>query len=58
MSVNVRFSWVFKLACASMFSFVALGAKYGHKGRLEEDGLAWLHKAQIYHLTNSTHSST
>lgn len=35
MSVNVRFSWLFKLGCASMLSLIALGAKYGHKGKLE-----------------------
>ena len=53
MSVNLRYSWIFKLGCASMFALIGIGAKYGHKGRLEDDQVALFNKAQLYHLINS-----
>ncbi len=53
MSINLRFNWIFKFGCLSMFSFIALGARYGHKGKLDEDGTALFHKGQLYHLANS-----
>ena len=43
---------LFKFACASMFTGVALGAKYGHVGQLDEDSAALFHKAQLYNTTN------
>lgn len=53
MSANIKFNLIFKLGCASMFSLIAMGARYGHKGKLDEDGAALFHKGQLYHLTNS-----
>ena len=53
MSANLKYSWIFKLACASMFSFIGIGAKFGHKGKLDADQTALFNKAQIYHLVNS-----
>ncbi len=53
MSVNLKYSWIFKLACASMFSLIGIGAKYGHKGKLDADQTALFNKAQLYHLLNS-----
>lgn len=50
--MSVRFNWLFKLACASMFSGVALGARYGHQGQLNEEGTALFAKAQLYNTTN------
>ena len=53
MSANLRYSWIFKLGCASMFSFIGIGAMFGHKGKLDPDQTALFNKAQIYHLVNS-----
>lgn len=53
MSVNLRYSWIFKLGCASMFALIGIGAKFGHKGKLEDDQAALFNKAQFYHLINS-----
>ena len=50
--MNIRFSYLFKFACASMFAGVSLGARYGHVGQLDEDGTALFHKAQLYNTTN------
>lgn len=50
--MNVRFNILFKIACGSMFAAVALGARYGHVGQLDEDGVALFHKAQLYNATN------
>ena len=58
MSANIKFNWIFKLGSLSMFSLVAIGARYGHKGKLDETGTAYLNKAQIYHLVNSKHTLT
>lgn len=55
MSVNLRFSWVFKFGCLSMFSLIAMGARYGHKGKLDEESFTLFQKGQFYHLTNSSH---
>ena len=54
--MNVRFSMLFKFACASMFAGVALGAKYGHVGQLDEDSATLFHKAQLYNTTNGNPS--
>jgi hypothetical protein len=43
---------LFKLGCAGMLSVMALGAKYGHAGRLAEPGAAMFMKAQLYNVTN------
>lgn len=32
---NNRFNLVFKFGCFSMFCLVAIGAKYGHRGKLD-----------------------
>lgn len=53
MSANLRANIIFKVGCLSMFSFVALGARFGHKGQLEEEGQVLFQKGQLYHLTNS-----
>ena len=50
--MNIRFSLLFKCACASMFAGVSLGARYGHVGQLDEDSAALFHKAQLYNTTN------
>ena len=55
MSGNIKFNWIFKLGCVSMTSLIALGAAYGHKGKLDEDGTVYFNKAQMYHLMNSNH---
>ena len=57
MSANIRFNWIFKLGCASMFSLIGVGAAYGHKGKLDEQGTMYFNKAQIYHLINSNTST-
>lgn len=56
MATNIRFNWIFKLGSLSMFSLVALGAVYGHRGRLDELGTAYFTKAQTYHLVNSKYA--
>ena len=50
--MNVRFNWFFKIACASMFTGVTLGARFGHQGQLTEEGAAMFGKAQLYNTTN------
>lgn len=50
--MSVRFNWFFKIACASMFTGVTLGAKYGHQGQLTEEGAQMFAKAQLYNTTN------
>lgn len=50
---NTRYNWVFKIGCLSMFALVALGARYGHRGKLDDEGVALFTKAQTYHLANS-----
>ncbi len=54
---NARFNGVFKVGCLSMFSLVALGAMYGHRGKLDEDSVSLFTKAQTYHLANSNYLS-
>jgi hypothetical protein len=54
MSVNIKYSWIFKLGCLSMVSLIGIGARYGHRGKLDEDSTALFNKAQLYHLSNST----
>jgi hypothetical protein len=50
--MNTRFNILFKLACASMFAGVSMGARFGHEGQLDEDGVKLFHKAQLYNTTN------
>lgn len=50
---NSRYNWMFKLGCLSMFTLVALGARYGHRGKLGEEGSKYFQKAQLYHMANS-----
>jgi hypothetical protein len=52
--MNIRFNILFKFACASMLAGVTLGARYGHTGRLDEDGASLFQKAQTYNITNGT----
>ena len=33
-----------------------MGARYGHTGRLDEDGTALFQKAQLYNISNGTSS--
>ena len=51
--MKLRFNIFYKLACVSMFAGVALGARYGHVGQLDEDGAALFNKAQLYNISNS-----
>lgn len=53
MSVNLKYSWIFKLGCASMFTLIGIGAKYGHRGKLNPEQTNLFYKAQLYHLMNS-----
>lgn len=50
--MSVRFNWFFKIACASMFAGVTLGARFGHQGQLTEEGAQMFAKAQLYNTTN------
>lgn len=50
--MSTRFNIFFKLASASMLTAVSLGARYGHVGQLDEDGMALFHKGQLYNATN------
>lgn len=52
--MNTRFNILFKLACASMFAGVSMGARFGHEGQLDEDGVKLFNKAQLYNTTNGT----
>jgi hypothetical protein len=53
MAANLRFNWIFKLGCFSMVALIGLGARYGHRGKLDEEGTKYFNKAQLYHLINS-----
>ena len=48
--MNVKRNIFFKLGCVGMITLIALGAKYGHTGALDEQGVAFFQKAQLYHL--------
>ena len=50
--MNIRYNILFKIAAASMFAGVTLGARYGHVGQLNEEGAAMFQKAQLYNATN------
>jgi|JI10StandDraft_1071094.scaffolds.fasta_scaffold2490655_1 hypothetical protein len=50
--MGTRFNIFFKLASASMLAGVSLGARYGHVGQLDEDGVALFNKGQLYNATN------
>lgn len=54
MASAIKTPWLFKLGAASMLTLVGLGARYGHRGRLDEDATSLFNKAQLYHLNNST----
>jgi hypothetical protein len=56
--MNLRFNWLFKLACASMAAGVTLGARFGHQGQLNEEGAALFTKAQMYNISNCTSTIT
>lgn len=47
-------SLLWKLGCASTVALIGMGAKFGHTGRLDADGVALFNKAQVYHLLSST----
>lgn len=32
--MNMRFNWLYKAGCVSMVSLLAIGAMYGHAGKL------------------------
>lgn len=53
MAANLRFNWIFKLGCFSMVALIGLGARYGHRGKLDEEGISYFNKAQLYHVINS-----
>lgn len=52
--MNARFNILFKLASASMLVGVTMGARFGHEGQLDEDGVKLFQKAQLYNTTNGT----
>lgn len=47
-----RFNILFKIACASMFTGVSLGAKYGHIGQLQEYEAELFNKGQMFNTMN------
>jgi len=51
--MSIKNKWLFQLACASMTLGVCLGAKYGHKGQLDEDSENLFNKTMLYNLSNS-----
>lgn len=53
--MNIRFNWLFKLASLSMASGLALGARFGHEGQLDEDSAKLFGKAQYYNISNCIH---
>jgi hypothetical protein len=40
-----------------MLSMIALGGRYGHEGEIDQHGVVYFRKAQIYHLANSKYIS-
>jgi hypothetical protein len=52
--MSIKSRWLFRLACGSMAVGVGLGARYGHKGQLDEEGENLFGKSMLYNLTNST----
>jgi hypothetical protein len=45
---------LWRFGCGSTLALIALGAKYGHTGRLDADGVSLFNKSQVYHMLTST----
>ena len=50
--MGLETSALFKVASASMLLGMFLGAKFGHAGKLKEEGATLFQKAQIYNISN------